>query len=81
MTGYVKIFVCNRTMSFKICENKLLKKYNQMWKIVEKLLKAKFYSEPAYGDNDKYINTKNKKKLVVKAKEKHYPQTLIRIIC
>ena len=93
-------------MSLKISDNKLLKKYNQIWKRVEKLLKIKFRSEPVYGDNDKYIKTKIKiyggsvntnfqgksvpkekapyKCLsiimldsVVKAKKKHYPQTLL----
>ena len=47
-------------MSLKISDNKLLKKYNQIWKRVEKLLKIKFRSEPVYGDNDKYIKTKIK---------------------
>ena len=42
-------------MSFKISDKQLLKKYNQIWKRVEKLLKIKFDSEPVYGD--KYKNT------------------------
>ena len=37
---------------------KLLKKYNQMWRRVEKLLKIEFNSEPVYGDNDKLIKNK-----------------------
>ena len=45
-------------MSFKISDNQLLKKYNQIWKRVEKLLKIKFDSETVYGD--KYIRNKNK---------------------
>ena len=60
MIGYVRNFDGNRTMSFKISDSKLLKKYNQIWKRVEKLLKIKFDSEPVYGDNDKYIRTKIK---------------------
>ena len=32
MVGYVRKFNCNTTMSFKINDSKLLKKYNQMWK-------------------------------------------------
>ena len=32
MTGYVRKFEGNRTMSFKISDKKLLKKYNQIWK-------------------------------------------------
>ena len=44
-------------MSFKITDKQLLKKYNQIWKWIEKLLKIEFNSEPVYGDNDKYIKT------------------------
>ena len=32
MTGYVKSFENNTTMSFKISDKHLLKKYNQIWK-------------------------------------------------
>ena len=32
MTGYVKTFEGNTIMSFKIKDNQLLKKYNQIWK-------------------------------------------------
>ena len=60
MTGYVRKFEGNATMSFKISDKQLLKKYNQIWKRVEKLLKTEFDSEPVYGDNDKYIKTKIK---------------------
>ena len=60
MTGYVRKFEGNTTMSFKIGDKQLLKKYNQIWKRVEKLLKIEFDSEPVYGDNDKYIETKIK---------------------
>ena len=92
-------------MSFRISNKQLLKKYNQIQKKVEKLLKIEFDSKPVYGDNDKYIKTKIKtygdsaitnfycKKIlkekapckcllimmldsVIKAKKKHYPQTL-----
>ena len=59
MIGYVRKFEDNTKMSFKTNDSKLLKKYNQIWKRVEKLLKIKFNREPVYGDNDKYI--KNKK--------------------
>ena len=60
MTGYVRKTEGNTTMSFKISDKQLLKKYNQIWKRVEKLLKIEFDSEPVYGDNDKYIKTKIK---------------------
>ena len=32
MTGYVRTFEGNTTMSFKMRDKKLLKKYNQIWK-------------------------------------------------
>ena len=53
MIGYVKCLESNKTISFKISDNKLLKKYNQIWKKVKNLLNIKFDSEPVYGDNDK----------------------------
>ena len=53
MIGYVKHFDSNKTMSFKITDNKLLKKYNKIWERVSNLLSIKFDSEPVYGDNDK----------------------------
>ena len=43
-----------------INDNKVLKKCNQIWKKAKSLLNIKFYSEPVYGDNDKYIKTKIK---------------------
>ena len=55
MSGYVRTFESNTTMSFKISDKQLLKKYNQIWKRVEKLLKIEFDSEPVYGDSDKYM--------------------------
>ena len=45
---------------FKISDIELLKKYNQIQKQAEKLLKIEFGSEPVYGDNDKYIKIKVK---------------------
>ena len=51
--GYAKHFDGNKTMSFKV-------KYNKIWKKFSNLMNIKFDSEPVYGDNDKYINTKNK---------------------
>ena len=58
MTGYVRTFESNTTMSFKISDKQLLKKYNQIWKRVEKLLKIELDSKPVYGDDDKYIKIK-----------------------
>ena len=60
MIGYVKNFDSNKTMSFKVDDNKLLKKYNRIWEIISNLLNIEFDSEPVYGDNDKYIKTKIK---------------------
>ena len=58
MTGYVRKFEGNTIMSFKTSNKQLLKKYNQIWKRVEKLLKIDFDSKPVYGDDNKYIKTK-----------------------
>ena len=78
MIGYVRNFDGNRTMSLKISD----KKYNQIQKRVEKLLKIKFDSEPVYDDNGKYIKTKIKYMVVVQIhifkvkvyqKKKHHP--------
>ena len=38
MIGYVKNFDSNKTMSFKVGYNKLLKKYNKMWEKVSNLM-------------------------------------------
>ena len=65
MTGYVRKFKGNRTMSFNISRKQLLKKYNQIWKRIETLLKIEYDSEPVYGDNDKYIKTKKKYMVIV----------------
>ena len=47
-------------MSFKVSDNKLLKKYKKTWEKVGNLLNIKSDSEPVYGDVDKYIKTKIK---------------------
>ena len=60
MIGYVKNFDSNKTISFKVDDNKLLKKYNRIRKIISNLLNIEFDSEPVYGGNDKYIKTKIK---------------------
>ena len=60
MIGYVKHFDSNKTMSFKVSGNKLLKKHNKIWESVGNLLNIEFDSEPVYGDVDKYIKTKIK---------------------
>ena len=60
MIGYVKHFDSNKTMSFKVIDDKILKKYKRIWEKVPNLLSIKFDSEPIYGDVDKYIKTKIK---------------------
>ena len=60
MAGYIRKFEGNITMPFKFTNKQLLKKYNQIWKRAEKLLKIEFDSKVVYGDNDKYIKTKIK---------------------
>ena len=58
MSSYVRKFEVNTMMPLKINNKQLLKKYNQIWKRIQKLLKMEFDSEPVYGDIDKYIKTK-----------------------
>ena len=60
MIRYVKCFDSNKTMSFKVTDKKLLKKYTKTWEKVSSLMKKESDSEPVYGDNDKYIKTKIK---------------------
>ena len=60
MTGYVKDFHSNKTMSFKASYNKLLKKYIKIWERVSNLMNIKFDSEPVYGDKGRYTKTKIK---------------------
>ena len=60
MIGYVKRFDRNKAMSFKVSDNKLLKKYSKTWEKVGYLLNIECDSEPVYGDVDKYIKTKIK---------------------
>ena len=60
LIGYVKHFDSNKTMSFKVGDNKLSKKYNKIWEKISNLMNIEFDSEPVYGDGDKYIKTKIK---------------------
>ena len=60
MIGYVKCFDNNKTMYFKVSDNKLLKKYNKIWEKISNLMNIEFDSEPFYGDNDEYVKTKIK---------------------
>ena len=58
MIGYVKCLDSNKTTSFQVTDDKLLKNYTKIWEKVSNLMDIKFDSEPVYGDNDKYIKTK-----------------------
>ena len=55
MIGYFKHFDSNKTISFKVNDDMLLKKYTKIWGRVNFLENIEFDSEPVYGDNDKYI--------------------------
>ena len=58
---YVYYFLNNnKTMSFKVSDNKLLKKYKKIWEKVGNLLSIEFDIEPVYSDEDKYIKTRRK---------------------
>ena len=58
MIGYVKLFDSNKKMSFKVSDNKLLKKYSKIWERVGNLLNIEVDSEPVYGDVNKYMEAK-----------------------
>ena len=59
MSGYIKYFENGmKNMSFKIEEDDVYNKYNQIWNKIKELLGVKLYSEPIY--DDKYIKTQVK---------------------
>ena len=60
MIGYVKNSDSNKTMFYKVSDNKLLKKYKKIWEKAGNLLNIEFDSEPVYSHVDKYIKTKIK---------------------
>ena len=45
MIGYVKCFDSNKTMSFKVSDNKLLKKYSKIRERVSSLMNIEFDSD------------------------------------
>ena len=53
MIGYVKHFDSNKTMSFKVSDNMLLRKYSKIWEKISNLMNIEFDSKPVYGDNEK----------------------------
>ena len=42
MIGYVKYFDSNKTMSFKVNDNRLLKKYTKIWEKISSLMNIEF---------------------------------------
>ena len=66
-------------MSFKVNDDRLLKKHTKILRRVNILMNIQFYSDPVYGDNDKYIKTKEKPygdKLNTKFKSKKIPKKM-----
>ena len=60
MTGYVRKFDENATMSFIVKDKQLLKKYTKIWETIEGLMTINFESKPVHGEDVKYIKTKIK---------------------
>ena len=60
MIGYVKNFDSSKTMSFKVTDDKLLKKCNKIWEKNSNLMNIEFDSKYVYGDSDKYVRKKIK---------------------
>ena len=47
MSGYLKYFDdCGKNMSFITDDKEVYKKYNEIWEVVRKLLKLKFFVSP-----------------------------------
>ena len=60
MIGYFKHFDSNKTMLFKVNDNRFLKRCTKIWEKGSILMNIEFNSEPVYGDNDKHVNGKIK---------------------
>ena len=60
MIGYLKEFDDNMTISLRVDNSKLFKKYCKIWRTISSLLGIELDSEPVYGDSDSYIKTKVK---------------------
>ena len=59
MSGYTKYFENGgKNMSFKIEDEDVYLKYNEIWNKIKSILNVKFHSQPIY--DDKYIKTKVK---------------------
>ena len=60
MIGYLKEFDDSMTMSLRVDDSKLFKKYCKIWRTISGLLGIEFDSDPVYGNTDSYIKTKVK---------------------
>ena len=60
MTDYATKFNENTTMSFRANNEELLKNYDKIWEIIEKLMRINFESKPVYGDDENYVKIKIK---------------------
>ena len=59
MSGYIKYFDDGgKNMSFKIENEGIYSRYNEIWNKIKKTLKIRFHSQPIY--DEKYIKTKVK---------------------
>ena len=82
MIGCVKHFDSNKTMSFKVNDNKFLKKYNKIWEKISNILNIEFDSQPVHGDGDKNIKTKIKiygDRLNTNFQDKKVPKKMLHI--
>ena len=57
---YIYLFHKRLAMSVMIKDTQLLKNYNKMWEKIEKLMKIDLNTKTIYGDDDKYVITRNK---------------------
>ena len=46
MIGYIKCFDSTKTMSFKVSDKELLKKYTKIWEKISSLINKKIDSKP-----------------------------------
>ena len=53
MIYYVKNFDSNKTISFKVSDNKLLRKHNKTWEKISNLMNIGSDSVSVLGENDK----------------------------
>ena len=59
MSGYMKYFDDGgKNMSFKIEDDNIFLKYNEIWNNIKNTLNIRFHSQPIY--DEKYIKTKVK---------------------